>query len=158
MSSFQTLCFSLHSLNISRSFDKAIIFYDTGKLSWYLLEEKVKKSNSRFRTMELKAILTLIVLFSLVNFGATFVRPRPQLIEFSQDFGFLKALKNMFGIERKPEKNEINPEQFESLRKKLRCATWARYYQLPYFENYCLAALNKKTPKIQRHVFDYGLF
>ena len=108
--------------------------------------------------MEPKAILTLIVLLTLVNSGATFLRPRPQLIEFSRDFGFLKALTNMFGIETKPEKNEINPDQFEFLRKKLRCATWARYYQLPYMEDYCLAALNKKTPKIQRNVFDYGLF
>ena len=152
-------------MTISRSFDEAIAFNDTGKLSWYLLEEKVEKSNSRSvvrtdeGTMEPKAILIFVLFLSLVNPGSTFVYPRPQLIEFSQDYGFLRAFKNMLGIETDQDKNQINPDQFELLRKKLRCATWANYYQLPHLQDFCLDSLDKKKAlKPQRHIYDYGLF
>ena len=93
------------------------------------------------RRMVAKDMLVLAVIyFVLINSGETFTRPRPQAIEFSNNFGFLSVLKAMFGIVTNQERNEIY-EQLEPLRKKMKCARKAKDLNKPWIEEHCLNGL-----------------
>ena len=102
-----------------------------------------------------KDMLVLVVIyFVLVNSGETFTRPRPQAMEFSEDFGFLSALKGMFGLETNQAKNQIY-ELLEPLRKRMECARLAKDLNNPWIEEHCLKGLpNKKTTS--RHNWNFG--
>ena len=94
--------------------------------------------------MSPKDMLVLAVIyFVLVHSGETFTRPRPQALEFSKAFGFISALKAMFGLDR--EKNEIY-EKLEPLRKKMSCARLARDLNKRWIEWYCLKGMPNKKP------------
>ena len=84
-----------------------------------------------------------VIYFVLVHSGETFTRPRPQALEFSKAFGFISALKAMFGLDR--EKNEIY-EKLEPLRKKMSCARLARDLNKRWIEWYCLKGMPNKKP------------
>ena len=96
-------------------------------------------------------LVLAVIYFILINSGETFTRPRPQAIEFSNNFGFLSVLKAMFGIVTNQERNEIY-EQLEPLRKKLKCA------RMPWIEEYCLNDLQlpNKNPPTSHQNWNFG--
>ena len=113
----------------------------------------------RWRWVLSKAPIDMLVLaviyFVLVNSGETFTRPRPQAMEFSEDFGFLSALKGMFGLETNQAKNQIY-ELLEPLRKRMECARLAKDLNNPWIEEHCLKGLpNKKTTSRQNWNFGF---
>ena len=108
------------------------------------LDEKFQSFIGYIRRMSPKDMLVLAVIyFVLVHSGETFTRPRPQALEFSKAFGFISALKAMFGLDR--EKNEIY-EKLEPLRKKMSCARLARDLNKRWIEWYCLKGMPNKKP------------
>ena len=108
------------------------------------LDEKFQSFIGYIRRMSPKDMLVLAVIyFVLVHSGETFTRPRPHALEFSKDFGFISALKAMFGLDR--EKNEIY-EKLEPLRKKMSCARLARDLNKRWIEWYCLKGMPNKKP------------
>ena len=108
------------------------------------LDEKFQSFIGYIRRMSPKYILfPAVIYFVLVHSGETFTRPRPQALEFSKAFGFISALKAMFGLDR--EKNEIY-EKLEPLRKKMSCARLARDLNKRWIEWYCLKGMPNKKP------------